>query len=229
MQIVKELLRRPIAFHPVFVDISGSVTAALFLSQACYWSERTEWNWFYKTQQEWEKETGLTRHEQDGARRKLVKLKVIEEVRRGVPAKMYYRVDAQILADLIATNRQTGLPETDQSRLPQTGNLYNEAESTTETTTEKESIRFIKPTIEEVRQYCQERGNSVDAEQWMDSYESKGWKIGNSPMKDWKAAVRTWERNRFGNAKGGEDRHEQQVRKVSNDRAAVREILRRDQ
>ena len=54
--------------------------------------------------------------------------------------------------------------------------------------------RFTPPTIEEVKAYCFERGNSVDAQAFIDFYESKGWKIGKDQMKDWKAAVRTWER-----------------------------------
>ena len=54
--------------------------------------------------------------------------------------------------------------------------------------------RFKKPTINEVEAYCKERGNYVNAEAFCDFYESKGWKVGNSPMKDWKSAVRTWEK-----------------------------------
>jgi predicted phage replisome organizer len=52
---------------------------------------------------------------------------------------------------------------------------------------------FIPPTVEEVSTYCTERGNSVDAEAFVDFYASKGWMIGKNKMKDWKAAVRTWE------------------------------------
>ena len=55
--------------------------------------------------------------------------------------------------------------------------------------------RFTKPTLEEVQAYCQERNNNVDAEKWYNHYEAVGWKVGRSPMKDWKASVRTWERN----------------------------------
>jgi len=57
--------------------------------------------------------------------------------------------------------------------------------------------RFCKPTIEEVKTYCLERKNGIDAEQFWNFYESKGWKVGKTPMKDWQAAVRTWERGRF--------------------------------
>lgn len=57
----------------------------------------------------------------------------------------------------------------------------------------KENRRFSPPTVEEVSAYCQERGNSVDPQRFVDFYVSKGWKVGQNPMKDWKAAVRTWE------------------------------------
>lgn len=55
--------------------------------------------------------------------------------------------------------------------------------------------RFVKPTLEEVQAYCAERGKGVDAQKWYDYYSANGWKVGKNPMKDWKAAVRTWERS----------------------------------
>ena len=61
----------------------------------------------------------------------------------------------------------------------------------------KPKRRFIKPTLSEIEQYCIERNNNVNAEQFFDYYESNGWKVGKNSMKDWKAAVRTWERNRY--------------------------------
>lgn len=57
---------------------------------------------------------------------------------------------------------------------------------------------WVKPTIEEVRSYCEQRKNNVDPQEFMDFYESKGWMIGKNHMKDWQACVRTWEKNRFG-------------------------------
>ena len=56
------------------------------------------------------------------------------------------------------------------------------------------SMIFKKPTIEEVKQYCQERKNDIDIHKWFDFYEAKGWMIGKNKMKDWKAAIRTWEK-----------------------------------
>lgn len=58
----------------------------------------------------------------------------------------------------------------------------------------KGAKRFIPPTVDEVRQYCQERNNNVDAESFVDFYQSKEWYVGKNKMKDWKASVRTWER-----------------------------------
>ena len=59
------------------------------------------------------------------------------------------------------------------------------------------SQRFIPPTLDEVREYCSERNNSVDPEKFIDYYTANGWKVGRNKMKDWKASVRTWERNGF--------------------------------
>ena len=54
---------------------------------------------------------------------------------------------------------------------------------------------FAKPTLEEVSAYCIERKNAVDPQSFLDHYESNGWRVGKNPMKDWRAAVRTWEKN----------------------------------
>ena len=56
------------------------------------------------------------------------------------------------------------------------------------------ATRFTPPTVEEVAAYCRERGNTVDAERFCDFYASKGWQVGKNTMKDWRAAVRTWEK-----------------------------------
>jgi predicted phage replisome organizer len=55
--------------------------------------------------------------------------------------------------------------------------------------------RFVPPTIDEVKAYCRERQNDVDAERFIDYYTSNGWRVGKNKMRDWEAAVRTWERN----------------------------------
>lgn len=55
---------------------------------------------------------------------------------------------------------------------------------------------YIRPTLDEVKAYCKERNNGVDADRWFNYYSANGWKVGKNPMKDWKAAVRTWEQKK---------------------------------
>lgn len=82
----------------------------------------------------------------------------------------------------------------------QISNGEKEIEIETESEKEKKkstgrASRFTPPTVEEVRAYCMERGNAVDPERFVDYYSANGWKVGRNAMKDWKAAVRTWERD----------------------------------
>lgn len=55
--------------------------------------------------------------------------------------------------------------------------------------------RFAPPTLEEVQEYITEKGYNIDAERFIDFYQSKGWMVGKNKMKDWKAAVRTWSKD----------------------------------
>lgn len=73
--------------------------------------------------------------------------------------------------------------------------IEKEIDSSASTTTKRK--RFEKPTLSQITQYCLERNNNVNAEQFYDYYESNGWKVGKNAMKDWKACVRTWERNGY--------------------------------
>lgn len=95
---VNEMLNifsRPLAVHAVLCHITGSLNAGAFLSQALYWTPRTNYKdgWFYKTQQEWFDELYLSRREQETVRKQLIKLKFMNEHLYGVPAKLWFRVD----------------------------------------------------------------------------------------------------------------------------------------
>jgi len=68
---------------------------------------------------------------------------------------------------------------------------------------------FKKPSIDDIVDYCKERNNNIDAEAFIDFYESKDWKIGKNKMKDWKAAVRTWERRETKKPKSMSKIHQQ--------------------
>lgn len=77
----------------------------------------------------------------------------------------------------------------------------------------KTASRFTPPTLEEVQAYCLERQNNVDAERFIDYYTSNGWKVGKNSMKDWKAAVRTWEKTSNGGKQNDTDK--KPVRKLA--------------
>lgn len=74
----------------------------------------------------------------------------------------------------------------------------------------------VRPTLEEVTVYCRERGGRVDPQQWFDHYTANGWRVGKNPMKDWRAAVRTWERNGVDSTNG-------------NRKPSIAEIVEREQ
>lgn len=97
--------------------------------------------------------------------------------------KRYVESTIQFKADLNESSMQDGtrVPYTNNNEYINNNSLYK-----------KGSSRFQKPTIEEIRQYCLEKGYNVDAEQFFNFYESKGWLVGKSPMNNWRAAVSTW-------------------------------------
>lgn len=98
MSIV-DLMARPIAFNRAFVDLGLGMCGAMMLSQSLYWRTRTKNpdGWFYKSQTEWQAETGMTRREQETARRRLTAAGFLEEQRKGVPARLHFRVNMEVL------------------------------------------------------------------------------------------------------------------------------------
>ena len=91
-----------------------------------------------------------------------------------------------------------------------------EKEKEKELDTETESIRgkpalkrFAPPALDDVKAYCSERKNTVDPEHWYSYYEANGWMVGRNKMKDWKASVRTWEKNGF--SSGRKDKQAQPI------------------
>jgi hypothetical protein len=137
-----DLLDRPIAYHRCFVSLTGSVTAAVLLSQAVYWSRRTgagSDGWFWKTIADWEEETGLTRFEQEGARKILRSLGFWEEEKRGIPARLWFRLDLNQLErglNIAQTSmRKTSKQASGKPANRQAENQQTISENTPETTT----------------------------------------------------------------------------------------------
>lgn len=93
--------------------------------------------------------------------------------------------------------------------------IEKEIHSSAKSTTTKRK-RFEKPTLSQITQYCLERNNNVNAEQFYDYYESNGWKVGKNSMKDWKAAVRTWERSEYRKPNSKKNSKEDAINVVNN-------------
>lgn len=101
-----KLLDRPIAYQPAFAQLrAGKVksgpAAAVLLSQLVYWHNRMDGEWMYKTREDIKKETGLSRDEQETARKRLVALGVLQEDLRGVPATVHYKINTERLEALL--------------------------------------------------------------------------------------------------------------------------------
>lgn len=87
---------------------------------------------------------------------------------------------------------------TNETEVKRIGNVEIEKEKEIEKDIDikPKTKRFVKPTVDEIKEYCKKNNYNIDSERFYDYYESKGWVVGKSSMKDWKAAVRTWCRNK---------------------------------
>jgi len=123
--------------------------------------------------------------------------------------------DAQSMPAACVTDTQR-MPDASGSGAPNPNPTQTQTQRLEVNTKTKVRRTFTPPAIEEVVAYCHERGNSVDAQQWFNHYMANGWKVGRNPMVDWKASVRTWEKDRKGKPNGN---HKAQQRTESNLRA----------
>jgi DnaD/phage-associated family protein len=142
--VLNILADRPIAYHPDIARVAGSVKAGIFLSQLLYWADKGKRNdgYIWKTQDEWEEETALTRYEQEGARKELKARGLLHEKRRGIPAKLYYKIDTDTLYSLLeklylqTSMRKTHILESGKPANSKGENPQSITESTSESTSE---------------------------------------------------------------------------------------------
>lgn len=101
-----------------------------------------------------------------------------------------------IITDMLKSEKPC--VENPLAEIPMAGNhaQYNTKELNTKESNTKR-YRFIPPTVEEVEDYINEKGYRIDAHKFVDYYTANGWRVGKSPMKDWRAAVRNWSRNNY--------------------------------
>ena len=133
--------------------------------------------WFFNTEANIEQDTTLNSYHQRKCIKTLKEKGLIEVKRKGIPAKQYFKInEEQVLQILnnLSDKKQTTINKNKEIKIT---NKY-----------------FKKPTLIEIDMYCADRENSVDHIAFFDFYESKGWMVGKNKMKDWKAAVRNWER-----------------------------------
>ena len=113
-QLLLEVFDIPVSFHRCLVPITGGVTSALMLSQAIWTSQSLEPSadgWFLRSQEQWTQETGLSRWEQETARRALRGAGFLEERRIGMPAKLWYRVRAESVWQALRANAERPVKE----------------------------------------------------------------------------------------------------------------------
>ena len=132
--------------------------------------------WFFNTEANIEKDTTLTPYQQRKCLKTLKIRLVLETKRKGIPAKQYFKINEQQVIKLLNNLSATNLTSINKNKEIRIINKL-----------------FTIPTISEVENYCIERKNTIDAESFINFYDSKGWMVGKNKMKDWRACVRTWE------------------------------------
>ena len=117
---------------------------------------------------------------------------------KGNPSN-HYRILGGPFNGLVQTTNQSvkriKVDQTTDKGGPQIGRELDEGTKRKNQT--KKHVRFVVPTVDDVRAYCEERKNGIDPQAFIDYYKSNGWKVGRNKMKDWRASVRTWEHNKF--------------------------------
>tara|TARA_R100000734_G_C3270133_1_gene66312 strand:+ start:139 stop:756 length:618 start_codon:yes stop_codon:yes gene_type:complete len=135
--------------------------------------------WFFNTEANIEADTTLNPYHQRKCLKTLKKHNLIEVKRKGIPAKQYFKINEEQVIQILNNLSDKNSTTINKNKIITITNKY-----------------FKKPNIDDVKNYCILRKNNVDPETFIDFYESKGWMVGKNKMKDWKAAVRTWEKKK---------------------------------
>ena len=135
--------------------------------------------WFFNTEANIEEDTTLNSYHQRKCLKTLKDKGLIQVKRKGIPAKQYFKINEEQVLQILNNLSVKNYTSINKNKIITIKNKY-----------------FKKPKLEEVLEYCLERNNNIDAESFINFYESKDWKIGKNKMKDWKAAVRTWEKRK---------------------------------
>ena len=144
---------------------------------------------------------GLSKPSAYRARDELVKAGFIryQQGKKGAPSRYSLSEQSNSGIDSLQETLHKPLQFPLQNPLQETLPIYKTKTKTKEKTpTESKRKVFVPPTVDEVREYCLARKNGIDPQEFVDYYAARGWMLGKAKMKDWKAAVRTWEKRRKG-------------------------------
>ena len=180
-------------------------------------SGKLEDGMFYSTIDNINERTGLSKYQQSEALKVLDKIGIVKSVVKGIPAKRFFKIDVEELAKQIVNISPSSCKEigkldgekvetknNNRKLINNSNNKINknnigdnnapQSENSVKSDKPKRK-KFVIPTVEDVQAYCDERGNNIDAQHFIDYYSARGWMLGKNHIKDWKACVRTWERN----------------------------------
>lgn len=193
---------QPIFFLPTLA-VGIGLNEAILLQKIHGWlqcapKEHVGRNWIYNSYKSWHEQLSfMSESTIKRAMKNLIDKGIVithNFNKQSFDKTLWYSIDYEKLDETVRTIDSVKMTLREcQNDTTNTNIYYNNKENNNINIITKE--RFKKPTLEEVEEYCKERGNSVNPQNFIDFYESKGWKVGKSPMKDWKACVRTWEKN----------------------------------
>ena len=161
------------------IGLKETILLADLISKEEYFIKNNliEDGWFFNTEDNIKLDTTLSPYQQRKCLKQLEKHKIIEIKRKGIPAKLYFKINEQQVIHFINNLKSIKSTTINNNNKIKTKNKY-----------------FKNPKVSEIEDYCKERNNNIDPETFFDYYESKDWFVGKSKMKDWKAALRNWER-----------------------------------
>lgn len=183
------------------------INAALLLGELAseynYYSKTNELvdDMFYSTVDNIKNKTGLSKYQQSEAMKKLEKIGIVKTILKGCPAKRYIKLEAEKIETFLSNDSTSSGKKTrhlEVKELDTNNNNGTVINNNNKDIAAKPRTRFTPPTLEEVKAYCEERNNGIDAQHFIDYYSARGWELSKGrKVRDWKACVRTWENNSY--------------------------------
>lgn len=147
IELIRLMNEKPIAFNKHYVFLGCGINGAVMLSQLVYWADKSKDpnGWIYKTGKEWTDETGLTRREQDTARKNLRELGFIEEHKHGVPCKVHFKVNQPVLYQALIelAQKRQGYAQISQTECTDQPNLIGGMRQTNTENTAKNTTEIL--------------------------------------------------------------------------------------